>query len=62
MAYTSGGAINRPLSVVRMGYVNNPSSGLYRWDEFAIVPHWNAHGKAQSGTFHDGGCAAAARP
>jgi RHS repeat-associated protein len=50
VAYTYGGAIDRPLSVVRMGYTN----ALSRWDEFAIVPHWNAHGTARTGTYHDG--------
>jgi RHS repeat-associated protein len=29
-------------------------NALHHWDEFAIIPHWNAHGTAQTGTFHDG--------
>jgi RHS repeat-associated protein len=57
VAYTYGGGIDRPLSVVRMGYVNRQpgeANGLFRWDDFSIVPHWNAHGRAQTGTFHSG--------
>ena len=49
-AYTYGGGIDQPLSVVRMGYTN----ALYRWNAFAIIPHWNARGQAQTGTYHDG--------
>lgn len=55
VGYTFGGGLDRPLSIVRMGYSNvHPTLGLYRWPEFALVPHWDAHGRAQSGTFHDG--------
>ncbi|HVH12278.1 MAG TPA: RHS repeat-associated core domain-containing protein, partial [Longimicrobium sp.] len=55
VAYTFGGGIDRPLSIVRMGYSNqHTQQGLVRWEEFAIMPHWNAHGRAQSGTYHDG--------
>jgi RHS repeat-associated protein len=57
VAYTYGGPIDQPLSIVRMGYKDyyNTTTGIQVWPEFAIIPHWNANGQAQTGTFQDGG-------
>ena len=40
-----------------MGYkdYHDATTGTQAWPEFAIIPHWNAHGQAQTGTFHEGG-------
>jgi hypothetical protein len=57
VAYTYGHSIDRPLSVVRMKYADHPTdaAGYFRWEQpFAIFPHFNLRGAAQTGTFANG--------
>jgi RHS repeat-associated protein len=62
VAYTHGLGVDQPLSLTRWEYADSASgvvgvpNGYQRWVEpFAIVPHWNARGSADNGTFADGG-------
>jgi len=60
VAYTTGLAIDQPLSVVRFGYrslmdqYGNEKPAL-DWTPFAIMPRWTSRGLADIGTFDDGG-------
>jgi RHS repeat-associated protein len=56
VAYTYGHAIDKPLSIIRMNYADHPYGSTYTlWNEpFAIVPHWNTRGAAQTGTYANG--------
>ena len=61
MAYTYGGAIDQPLSVVRMGYgdlrdtLTTYGGSTYRVAQpFAIIPLWNSRGQPGLGAFADG--------
>ncbi|HEX2080828.1 MAG TPA: RHS repeat-associated core domain-containing protein [Longimicrobium sp.] len=56
VAYTYGHAIDKPISVIRMNYADHAAGeSYYPWPEpFAIVPHWNLRGNAQTGTYANG--------
>lgn len=61
VAYTYGGDLDRPLSMVRIAYGDTVWNGPFHWwPAFAIVPHWNWRGEADYGTLaglgsNDGG-------
>jgi len=56
VAYTHGLAIDQPLAMTRLGYADRPFNRPFvRWQAFTLVPHWNARGQADNGTFADGG-------
>jgi RHS repeat-associated protein len=61
VAYTYGGAVDQPLSLVRMGYVDMRDSADYiqstAWkpSPVSIFPVWNERGQPVFGTFSTGG-------
>ena len=56
VAYSHGLAIDQPLAMTRLGYADRPLNRPFvRWQAFTLVPHWNARGQADNGTFADGG-------
>lgn len=53
--YTYGTALDKPLSVIRMRYADRKEGVYSAWPgPFAVIPHWNTRGQAQSGTFASG--------
>ncbi len=60
VAYTSGGATDQPVTVIRMAYVeddfnyNDGNPPLRRFQAFSAVPHWNYRGEADVGTYAQG--------
>jgi RHS repeat-associated protein len=59
VGYTNGPGIDQPLGVTRIALVDTAFVGSDRarhlWAPFVIVPHWNWRGRADYGTFGDGG-------
>jgi RHS repeat-associated protein len=60
VAYTTGLAIDQPLSAIRFGYrslmdQHGDEYAPLDWAPFAIMPRWTARGLADIGTFDDGG-------
>jgi RHS repeat-associated protein len=64
VAYASDGSVDRPLSVVRFGYVDamqpyqlgQPLRGdTARLAPFGLLPLWNTEGQAEAATVADGG-------
>ena len=60
VAYTHGLSLDRPLSLIRMGYGDLiDETGVVRPHRslapFAVMPLWTANGQADNGTFSDGG-------
>lgn len=61
VAYAYGRQIDRPLSLTRVNYADNPwsmavgdTAGYKVWEPFTIVPLWNSQGEAYNGSFGDG--------
>jgi RHS repeat-associated protein len=60
VAYTYGGGVDQPLSIVRMGYVDMrdsigyPLSTVWTPEPFSIFPVWNERGQPLFGTWSNG--------
>jgi RHS repeat-associated protein len=54
VAYLHGPGIDQPLSVTRLDYREQQSTGLQSFPAFALVPHWNSRGQPDNGTYHTG--------
>ncbi len=59
VGYTVGPKIDGPLGAIRIALVDTAFAGSDRarhlWAPFVIAPHWNWRGRADYGTFGDGG-------
>jgi RHS repeat-associated protein len=56
VAYTHGPAVDQPLSITRIRYVDRPyADTLHVWAPFSFVPLWNRQGDADNGYFADTG-------
>ena len=60
VAYTHGLGIDRPLSVLRLGYIDqvdttNAAVEHRSLPPFTLLPLWNSRGQADLGVFEDGG-------
>lgn len=56
VSYTFGVALDQPLSLTRLDYVDAPflessRQPVYRWSPFTIIPLWNVHGRPDFGIF-----------
>jgi RHS repeat-associated protein len=55
VVYTTGLAVDQPLSVQRLGYADRPTGSSYtQWSSFGVIPLWDRQGTAKLGVFSDG--------
>lgn len=55
VVYTTGLAVDQPLSVVRLGYADRPDANSYtQWARFGVTPIWDRQGTAKLGVFSNG--------
>lgn len=56
VAYTHGSEIDRPLSAIRVNFVDTVwNQPRINWSPIDVSPHWNWRGQADFGTMGDGG-------